>query len=39
MPWEVEFTDQFGEWWESLDEDTQVSIDAIVRLLEEKDHP
>lgn len=34
MAWEVEFTDQFGDWWEQLDESTQVSINAIVLVLE-----
>jgi len=32
--WEVEFTDEFGEWWDTLDADEQESIDAIVGLLE-----
>ena len=30
----MEYTDEFGEWWITLDEDLQVSIDAKVRLLE-----
>jgi len=34
MAWEVEFTDQFGDWWDGLDEDAQVAIDAVVRVLE-----
>jgi len=34
MKWEVEFTDEFGEWWEGLDDDEQDSIDVSVRLLE-----
>ena len=34
MEYEVEYTDEFGEWWITLDEDLQVSIDAKVRLLE-----
>lgn len=34
MSWEVEFTDEFGLWWEDLDEDEQDSIDPIVGLLE-----
>jgi hypothetical protein len=33
---EVEFTDEFAEWWDSLKEAEQVSVDAVVRLLEEK---
>ena len=34
--WEVEYTDEFGAWWADLTEAEQVSIDASVRLLEEK---
>lgn len=34
MEWEVEFTDEFEEWWESLTEDEQIDVDAKVRLLE-----
>ena len=36
MTWEVEYTDEFGAWWEGFDEDTQIAIDASVRLLETK---
>lgn len=36
MSWEVEYTDEFGDWWESLSEDEQVSVAASVRLLEER---
>jgi len=32
----VEYTDEFGAWWEGLDEGTQIAIDATVRLLETK---
>jgi hypothetical protein len=32
--WEVEYTDEFGEWWSSLNEAEQESVDATVRLLE-----
>jgi len=32
--WEVEFTDEFGDWWFGLDEAEQESVDASVRLLE-----
>lgn len=35
MKWEVEYTDEFGLWWDSLDEGEQESVDASVRLLEE----
>lgn len=34
MTWEVEYTDEFGEWWDGLTEAEQESIDASVRLLE-----
>ena len=35
MPgWEVEYTDECGEWWDGLAEAEQESIDASVRLLE-----
>lgn len=34
MEYEVEYTDEFGEWWMTLDEGLQISIDAKVRLLE-----
>lgn len=34
MEWEVEFTDEFGRWWDTLGEPVHVSIDAVVRLLE-----
>jgi hypothetical protein len=33
--WDVEFTDQFGQWWDTLDAAEQQSIDAAVRVLEE----
>ena len=35
MQWEVEYTDEFGEWWDSLSEEEQTSLDASVRLLEQ----
>ena len=35
MAWEVEFTDEFGTWWDSLNEDEQDSVDFGVRLLQE----
>jgi hypothetical protein len=34
MEWEVEYTDQFGTWWDSLTEAEQEDIDAVVRVLE-----
>jgi hypothetical protein len=27
VEWEVEYTDAFEEWWDSLDEDEQESVD------------
>ncbi len=35
MPWEVEYTDQFGEWWARLSEGQQDSVIARVELLME----
>jgi hypothetical protein len=35
VAWDVEFTDQFGQWWDALDEDAQISINAIVLVLEQ----
>ena len=34
MTWDVEFTDEFGAWWDGLSEAEQESVDASVRLLE-----
>ena len=34
MSWSVEYTDEFGKWWDDLAEDERESIDASVRLLE-----
>ncbi len=31
--WEVEYTDEFGAWWEILSEDEQDSLAASVELL------
>ncbi len=36
MAWEVEYTDEFGTWWDSLSEVEQVSVAASVQLLEER---
>lgn len=35
MGWEIEITEEFEQWWNSLDEDTTISIDAVVDLLME----
>jgi hypothetical protein len=34
--WEVEYTDQFGEWWDELHVDQQKQVAASVRLLAER---
>jgi hypothetical protein len=34
--WDVEYTDEFGLWWETLSEGEQDAIDVVVRLLEER---
>jgi hypothetical protein len=36
MAWDVEFTDEFGEWWDGLSADEQESIDFGVVLLQER---
>ena len=36
MAWDVEYTDEFGDWWESLSADEQESVAVSVRLLEER---
>jgi hypothetical protein len=36
MKWEVEYTDEFGQWWSGLTEEEQVSLAASVQLLEER---
>ena len=36
MPWEVEFTDEFEHWWNSLPEAEQGRVDARVQLLMER---
>lgn len=35
MKWDIEYTDEFGEWWDSLTEEEQESVEASVELLEE----
>jgi len=34
--WDVEFTDQFEAWWDTLSTEEQQSIDAAVGLLEQR---
>jgi hypothetical protein len=36
MPWDVEYTDEFGDWWNGLTEQEQEALDVSVRLLEER---
>jgi hypothetical protein len=36
VAWPVEYTDEFGLWWDSLTEAEHVSLDAHVRKLEER---
>ena len=33
--WEVEYTNEFGSWWDNLTEAEQIDISACVGLLEE----
>ena len=33
MGWNVEYTDEFGEWWNELSEEQQEDFTAIVELL------
>lgn len=36
MPWEIEYTDQFGAWWETLSKDDQERVAIAVAVLEEQ---
>jgi hypothetical protein len=36
VAWEVEFTDEFEEWWHTLSESEQGKVDARVSLLMER---
>lgn len=36
MKWEVEYTDEFEEWWSTLTDEQQEDVSASVTLLEEK---
>jgi hypothetical protein len=36
VPWDVEYTDEFGTWWATLSEDEQDRITIAVAVLEEK---
>jgi hypothetical protein len=35
VAWEVEFTDEFEDWWNRLAETEQIKIDTAIRMLEE----
>ena len=35
MPWEVEYTNEFGQWWRQLSEGLQDAVAARVELLME----
>lgn len=35
MIWEIEFTDEFGTWWNTLSDEEQESVRASVKLLGE----
>lgn len=35
MACDVEFTDEFGDWWDRLDAEEQASVRAYVKLLED----
>lgn len=34
MSWQIEYTDEFGQWWDTLNWDEQERIDAAVVMLE-----
>jgi hypothetical protein len=36
MKWDVEYTDEFEDWWKSLSENEQEDVSASVQLLEER---
>lgn len=36
MEWDVEYTDEFGDWWAGLTEAEQEDVAAVVELLEQK---
>jgi hypothetical protein len=35
MTWEVEYTDELGDWWKTLTEGEQDAVDAVVGVLED----
>lgn len=36
MAWQIEYTDEFGTWWDALSEDERIRITASVGLLERR---
>lgn len=36
MAWNIEYTNEFEEWWQSLSESAQETVEASVNLLAEK---
>lgn len=36
MEWEVEYTDEFGKWWDELNQNEHETITAYVGLLEQR---
>ena len=34
MAWDIEYTDEFGQWWDSLTESEHIAVTATVQLLE-----
>ena len=36
MSWDIEVTDEFERWWDTLDEDEREDVRSVVGLLEEK---
>ncbi len=36
MSWEVEYTNEFEEWWDAVEETCQDAIDRSVRLIESR---
>ncbi len=34
VQWAIEYTDQFEEWWNTLDAEAQEDIDVVIRVLE-----
>jgi len=34
--WQVEFTNEFGAWWETISSTSQAAVDAYITMLEER---